>query len=425
MKINKYNTIFFRIIFLFVLQMIFINPRVCLSQDAGKLNIGDIAPNLVLSSTNNSIQAFSFPYQNKMMLLFFWSSSVSASKQDIYKYKYIFNKYSDIGFKMCDGFDVISVALQSDKNTWNQDLVYYDLSKINNCIAQKGYNDMFVKNYKITDTKSSFLIDELGKIVAINPSIKTIISYLDSRRNSELNNDIQTKISGKVMMGNSSLSPLSNEKLIFLNEKNDTIHQVVLDENGVFLLKNISTQSSLKMVLPFSTKAIKEQSVFLTTEHGEIISAFTEDTSAYEYNLLDVEMPYLKPLNDDKLIIKKDIKEFYLSEQLFKSNEIMLTKDALLKLNPIVNTLKQNPNTQLHILTHTDSKADFNLNESISLKQSNAIANYLISKGIIKTRIKAIGKGESEILNKCKDGITCSETEHLVNRRTEFMFFPL
>ena len=136
----------------------------CFSQDSGKLVVGDKSPNLVLSSTNNSIQSFNFPYQNKIVLLFFWSSSVSKSKENMFKYKRIFSKYSQVGYKESDGFDLISVALQSDKIAWEQDLKKYDLLKINNCISQKGYSDFFIKGFKISQTPSSFLIDELGKI---------------------------------------------------------------------------------------------------------------------------------------------------------------------------------------------------------------------------------------------------------------------
>ena len=35
-------------------------------------------------------------------------------------------------------------------------------------------------------------------------------------------------------------------------------------------------------------------------------------------------------------------------------------------------------------------------------------------------RIKAVGYGESVITNHCLDGVRCSDTEHRVNRRTEF-----
>ena len=95
----------------------------------------------------------------------------------------MYSKYSDIGYKSADGFDVISVALQSDKMAWEQDLRNFDLLKMNNCISTKGYNDFFVKGFKISQTPASFLIDEFGKIVFINPSIKMIIDYLNGKRN--------------------------------------------------------------------------------------------------------------------------------------------------------------------------------------------------------------------------------------------------
>jgi len=46
---------------------------------------------------------------------------------------------------------------------------------------------------------------------------------------------------------------------------------------------------------------------------------------------------------------------------------------------------------------------------------------YLISKGITKKRLVAKGYGETKLLNHCKNGVECSEEEHQVNRRTEFM----
>jgi len=412
--------------YLLLIQLFFIN--IAFAQD-GPLNIGDNAPGLVLPSTNNSIQSFSFPYENKIVLLYFWSSSVSKSKENIYKYKKLYSKYSDIGFKSADGFDMISVALQSDKSTWAQDLVKYDLLKMNNCIAQKGYNDLFVKNYKIRETNSSFLIDEFGKIVAINPSLKTIISYLDGKRNVELNPDVQTKITGKVMFGQGSLSPLAGEKIWFMNSPSDTIQSVVLDEKGVFNLKDINAQLPMSLFIKSSTKIPEDAPVFLTTEHNEIISPFTRNEIGYEYNLLDVEMPYLRPMSDygasPKADNDKSLKNLYESNQLFKAKETVLAPEAIAKLAKVIAKLKENPKTSLEIITHTDSNGESAVNNTVTVKQSTAILTYIVSKGIVKTRLKATGKGESEILNNCKDGVKCTEAEHAKNRRTEFKFYSV
>jgi outer membrane protein OmpA-like peptidoglycan-associated protein len=48
--------------------------------------------------------------------------------------------------------------------------------------------------------------------------------------------------------------------------------------------------------------------------------------------------------------------------------------------------------------------------------------SYLNSQGIDIKRLKAEGKGETEIRNRCVNGIDCSDKEHEYNRRTEFKF---
>ncbi len=414
-------------IFLVILLANLLFTNVSFAQDGGTLNVGDNAPALVLTSSDNSIQSFSFPYQNKVVLVFFWSSSVAKSKENIYKYKRLYSKYSSLEYKSCDGFDMLSVALQSDKSTWTQDLMKYRLSDINNCISLKGYNDFFVKSYKIKETPSSFLIDEGGKIVAINPSLKTIITYLDERRNLESQPDIQTKLSGKIMYGANTLTPMANEKIWFINGNGDTIKTTSLDEKGRFFIDNINTALDLRIFFPSNSLITEEQTVFLTSDNGEIISAFSKNETGFEYKILDIEMPYLKPLfyNENKSSSSQDksLKDLNMTEKVFKAKETVLSSEAQTKMNIVLTKLKQNPKTRLEISSHTDSNGDAKANKTLTLSQANSIVTYLVSKGIDKSRLKAFGKGEDEISNKCKDGVTCSEAEHAANRRVEFKFY--
>ena len=46
---------------------------------------------------------------------------------------------------------------------------------------------------------------------------------------------------------------------------------------------------------------------------------------------------------------------------------------------------------------------------------------YLIDKGISKNRLSSKGKGKSELLNKCEEGVECTEEEHQENRRSDFL----
>ena len=84
--------------------------------------------------------------------------------------------------------------------------------------------------------------------------------------------------------------------------------------------------------------------------------------------------------------------------------------------------LKASPSVKLEVVSHTDSQGDDASNLKLSENRSNAVISYLVSKGIDRSRLKAVGKGELEIRNRCANGVNCSDKEHEYNRRTEFKF---
>ena len=75
---------------------------------------------------------------------------------------------------------------------------------------------------------------------------------------------------------------------------------------------------------------------------------------------------------------------------------------------------------RVEIASHTDSRGTAASNRDLSERRAQAVTNYLISKGINSSRIVSNGYGESQLLNRCADGVSCSEREHRANRRTQF-----
>lgn len=75
---------------------------------------------------------------------------------------------------------------------------------------------------------------------------------------------------------------------------------------------------------------------------------------------------------------------------------------------------------EVEIASHTDSRGTASSNKDLSERRAQAVTNYLISKGINASRIVSNGYGESQLLNRCADGVSCSEREHRANRRTQF-----
>lgn len=74
----------------------------------------------------------------------------------------------------------------------------------------------------------------------------------------------------------------------------------------------------------------------------------------------------------------------------------------------------------VEIASHTDSRGTASSNQALSERRAQAVTNYLISKGINSSKITSNGYGETRLLNRCKDGVSCTEREHTSNRRTQF-----
>lgn len=91
------------------------------------------------------------------------------------------------------------------------------------------------------------------------------------------------------------------------------------------------------------------------------------------------------------------------------------------KLIPVLN---KNEGTKVEVTSHTDSRGTKADNQLLSERRAQAVVNYLVEKGINPSRLVANGYGEEKLLNRCSDGVSCTEREHLQNRRTEFRIIP-
>ena len=82
--------------------------------------------------------------------------------------------------------------------------------------------------------------------------------------------------------------------------------------------------------------------------------------------------------------------------------------------------LAQNPGVKVELASHTDSQGGAASNQNLSERRAKAVADYLITKGVNSSLLVANGYGETKLLNRCKDGVSCTAREHAANRRTQF-----
>lgn len=90
-------------------------------------------------------------------------------------------------------------------------------------------------------------------------------------------------------------------------------------------------------------------------------------------------------------------------------------------LDEILRILKENPGIILEIGTHTDIRGNNKYNMDLSQKRSNSVVEYLVESGIDKSRLTGKGYGETKTLVKCATEEACSEQQHEINRRCEFV----
>lgn len=97
-----------------------------------------------------------------------------------------------------------------------------------------------------------------------------------------------------------------------------------------------------------------------------------------------------------------------------------LREESFVVLDTLGQMLEDNPEIMIEIGSHTDSRGSADYNQKLSEGRAESVVRYLVGYGIDVDRMTAKGYGESEILNKCVDGVECTEEEHQKNRRTTF-----
>ena len=111
---------------------------------------------------------------------------------------------------------------------------------------------------------------------------------------------------------------------------------------------------------------------------------------------------------------------------LDKSN---IRKEAALDLAKILDVLIQNPTMKLDIRSHTDCRQTAKYNMALSDRRAKATIAWLVSKGIDSSRLTGRGYGESQLINDCgcepTNASNCTEEQHQMNRRSEFIITAL
>jgi len=120
----------------------------------------------------------------------------------------------------------------------------------------------------------------------------------------------------------------------------------------------------------------------------------------------------------DKLVIKTE--PIYFDYDLW-----YIRRDSKPILDNVIALMNKYPEMIVEIGSHTDIRGGKTYNNILSENRAQSTRDYFIDKGINPNRIKAKGYGESQPVIKCADEESCTEEQHELNRRSEFVIKDL
>jgi outer membrane protein OmpA-like peptidoglycan-associated protein len=187
---------------------------------------------------------------------------------------------------------------------------------------------------------------------------------------------------------------------------------VLLDGNKKQIAKLLSKDGKFEV-----PDLEQQQSYFVTITHPD-----------YE----TYEGPISYKENQNNLVFKLKKKVLELSEVdlakilgiriiYFDLNKSLIRNDAALELQKIADIMKEYPQMNIDVRSHTDSRYASEYNQKLSQQRAESTRDWLMNQCIAPERLKASGYGESKLINVCADGITCTEEQHQENRRSEFI----
>lgn len=247
---------------------------------------------------------------------------------------------------------------------------------------------------------------------------KTRIGFFSSNREGGIGNDdiykftetrkltCEQKLTGKIVDSENNV-PLENAKVILLDEEFKEIRQVTTGTDGDYSFDvNCNKNYHIRTIKQdYETKEIP-----VTVKE---VSGKTETNVQLEKRIkpIDVGTDLAKTLN---------IPIIY-----FDLDKSAITKQADFELEKIIVVMQQYPKMKINVRSHTDSRQTAKYNLDLSSRRAKSTIQWLVKKGINKNRLTGKGFGESQLVNQCVDNVPCTEAEHQLNRRSEFIIVSM
>jgi outer membrane protein OmpA-like peptidoglycan-associated protein len=157
-------------------------------------------------------------------------------------------------------------------------------------------------------------------------------------------------------------------------------------------------------------------------------SGYQSDTVTFNTNNITETTTIEKMLNLKVKIItvttnqKIALNNIFYKLDKFEANDAHMQNfgEAQKSLDYLYDIMVKYPAMVIELGSHTDARGSDAYNLTLSQKRADGAKAYLVGRGIKSENITAKGYGETQLVNRCSNGVKCDDEEHLQNRRTEF-----
>lgn len=273
----------------------------------------------------------------------------------------------------------------------------------------KSYNGVFAKPLNLGETINSNL-DDFGYVV----DEKKNKGYLSSNRKggdnlysfTRVENEERFVVEGEVKDKNTQ-NPLPGTLVSLYDDKDILIGQMVVGADADYVF---NTEPNKK----YRIEAVKDFYIphseeFTTNEDGKLRYTIELFMECYD----DAEEIITKRQDGKVQIVLENI--------YFDLNKWDIKPDAARILNSLVDLLRKYPEMEIELGAHTDSRASTTYNLMLSNRRAASTLEYLVQNNINRKRLRSRGYGETVPLIKCGATRACTEQEHSINRRCEFI----